>query len=96
MKHLTQNNEKHNKTRFNAFILRLWYITQTITKRKQTAKKALKTAKLKHYKNTAKNKRFFIYLYTGPRPPNAKTEPRPQPHFNIFHIFFSCSVSGVR
>lgn len=56
--------KKHNKTRFNAFILRLHY-TQTLTKRKQTAKNALKTAKLKHYKNTAKNK----YLYTGPRDP---------------------------
>ena len=72
------------------------HYTQILTKRKQTAKKALKTAKLKRHKNTAKNKRF-LYTYTrDPGTPNTQNEPRPQPHFDIFHIFFSCSVFGVR
>jgi hypothetical protein len=61
------------------------HYTQTLTKRKQTAKKALKTAK---------NKRFLSYV--DPAPPNDQNEQRPQPHFDIFHIFFCCSVSVVR
>lgn len=90
MKHLTQNNKKNAiKTRFNAFILRLWYhYTQTLTKRKQTAKKTLKTAILKHYKNTAKNKTLFYILIHEAHPPQRPKTNCIRSLISIFFIFF--------